>query len=100
LPEDKQANFSAMIYQNIGSVITPIARSVGKAATSHAPGEAREAFKHLLGDKAGLAYIYALNDRMVISVNTEDGPLGLSASDLLGLPGSSGLGHIIREATK
>jgi FecR protein/Putative zinc-finger len=100
LPEDKQANFSAMIYQNIGSIITPIARGVGKAATKHAPGEAREAFKHLLGDKAGLAYVYALNDRMVISVNTEDGPLGLSASDLLGLPGSSGLGHIIREATK
>jgi FecR protein/Putative zinc-finger len=100
LPEDKQANFSAMIYQNIGSAITPIARSVGKAATRHAPGEAREAFKHLLGDKAGLAYVYALNDRMVISVNTEDGPLGLSASDLLGLPGSSGLGHIIKEATK
>jgi FecR protein/Putative zinc-finger len=100
LPEDKQANFSAMIYQNIGSLITPIARSVGKAATKRAPGEAGEAFKHLLGDKAGLAYVYALNDRMVISVNTEDGPLGLSASDLLGLPGSSGIGHIIREATR
>jgi hypothetical protein len=100
LPEDKQANFSAMIYQNIGSLITPIARSVGKAATKRAPGKAGEAFKQLLGDKAGLAYVYALNDRMVISVNTEDGPLGVSASDLLGLPGSSGLGHIIREATR
>jgi FecR protein/Putative zinc-finger len=100
LPEDNQANFSAMIYQNIGSLITPIARSVGKSATKRAPGEAHEAFKHLLGDKAGLAYVYALNDRMVISVNTEDGPLGLSASDLLGLPGSSGLGHIIKEATR
>ncbi len=100
LPEDKQANFSAMVYQNIGSLISPIARSVGKAATKRAPGKAGEAFEQLLGDKAGLAYVYALNDRMVISVNTEDGPLGLSASDLLGLPGSSGLGHIIREATK
>jgi FecR protein/Protein of unknown function (DUF3352)/Putative zinc-finger len=100
LPEDKQANFSAMIYQNIGSLITPITRSVGKAATGRAPGKAGEAFKQLLGDKAGLAYVYALNDRMVISVNTEDGQLGLSASDLLGLPGSSGLGHIIREATR
>jgi hypothetical protein len=100
LPEDKQANFSAMVYQNIGSLIAPIARTVGKAATERAPGKAGEAFKQLLGDKAGLAYVYALNDRMVISVNTEDGPLGLSASDLLGLPGSSGLGHIIREATR
>jgi FecR protein/Putative zinc-finger len=99
LPEDKQANFSAMIYQNIGSVIAPIARSVGKAAAERAHGKPGEALHHLLGDKAGLAYIYALNDRMVISVNTEDGPLGLSASDLLGLPGS-GLGHIIREATR
>ncbi|MCI0336042.1 MAG: FecR domain-containing protein [Acidobacteria bacterium] len=100
LPEDKQANFSAMVYQNLGSVVTPIARTVGRAAGEHAPKEARAALKNLLGNKAGLAYVYALNDRMIFSVNTEDRPLGLSASDLLGLPGSSGLGHIIREATR
>ncbi len=100
LPEDKQANFSAMVYQNVASLVAPVAKAVGGAAGHHAPREAREAIKGLLGNKAGLAYVYALNDRMIFSVNTEDGPLGLSASDFLGLPGSSGLGHIIREATR
>ncbi len=99
LPEDKQANFSAMVYQNVGSVIAPIARVVGNAA-SRGPKEMRETVKGLLGKKAGLAYVYALNDRMILSVNTEDGPLSLSPADLLSLPGSSGLGHIIGESTR
>jgi len=100
LPEDKQANFSAMVYQNVASLVAPVAKVVGGAAGEHAPKEAREAIKGLLGNKAGLAYIYALSDRTVFSVNTEDGPLGLSAPDFLGLPGSSGLGHIVRKATR
>jgi FecR-like protein/putative zinc finger protein len=99
LPEDKQANFSAMVYQNLASVAS-YANAVGNAAGGHTPRKAGEAIKGLLGDKAGLGYVYALNDRMVFSVNTEDGPLGLTPSALLGLPGSPGLGHIIREATR
>lgn len=95
LPEDKQANFSALVYQNVSSIAAPMAKVVGQ---SGAPKEARDALK-VLGNKAGLAYVYALNDRMVFSVNTEDGPLGLNAADLLGLPGSSGIGHIFRQAT-
>lgn len=93
LPEDKQANFSALVYQNVSSIAAPVAKVVGR---SGAPKEARDALK-VLGNKAGLAYVYALNDRMIFSVNTEDGPLGLSAADLLGLPGSSGIGHIFRQ---
>jgi hypothetical protein len=100
LPEDRQANFSAMVYQNIGSLVKPVARAVGGAATQGAPKEARSAIQSLLGGKAGLAYVYALNDRLIFSVNTEDGPLNLSVSDFLGLPGFSGLGHIVREATR
>jgi ferric-dicitrate binding protein FerR (iron transport regulator) len=95
LPEDKQVSFSAMVYQNAGSILAPVARAVGGAAAPEAPKEARNAISKLLGGKAGLAYVYALNDRMVMSINSEDGPVGLSPSDLLGLPGGSGLGHFI-----
>src|SRR5262245_28588701 len=99
LPEDKQANFSAMIYQKIAPVVAPIAGTVGHVAEK-GPKEMREAVKGILGNKAGLGYVYALNDRMIFSINTEDGPWGLSAADLLGLPGSSGFGYLIREATR
>jgi FecR protein/Putative zinc-finger len=95
LPEDKQVNFSVMVYQNAGSILAPVAKVVGGVADANAPKGVRNTVKQLLGAKAGLAYVYALNDRMILSVNSEDGPVGLSPSDLLGLPGSSGLGHII-----
>ena len=97
LPEDRQANFSAMVYQNIASLAAPVEKVARGVKMPKGP---REMMKGLLGKKAGLAYVYALNDRMIFSVNTEDGPLGLNASDLLGLPGSSGLGHILKEATR
>ncbi|MDX2033164.1 MAG: FecR domain-containing protein [Blastocatellia bacterium] len=97
LPEDKQANFSAMLYQNTSSLTAPLAKVVGNAGASK---EARGMMKGLLGNKAGLAYVYALKDRMVFSVNTEDGPLSLSPADLLGLPGNSGMGQIFRHATR
>ena len=95
LPEDKQVNFSAMVYQNAGSIIAPVAKIVGGMADANAPKSVLNKVKQLSGGKAGLAYVYALNDRMIMSVNSEDGPIGLSPSDLLGLPGTPGLGHII-----
>ena len=95
LPEDKQVNFSVMVYQNAGSILAPVARAVGGVTDAGAPKGVRNTVKGLLGGKAGLAYVYALNDRMIMSVNSEDGPVGLSPSDLLGLPGASGLGHIV-----
>lgn len=94
LPEDKQANFSAMVYQNVNSVLAPAAKMIGNAG----PKEASKAIKGFLGNKAGLAYVYAMGDRMVFSVNSENGPIGLTPSDLLGLPGSSGLGSIFKGA--
>lgn len=94
LPEDKQVSFSAMVYQNAGSILAPL-KGIGAAASASAPKGVRNSIQSLLGGKAGLAYVYALNDRMIMSVNSEDGPVGLSPSDLLGLPGSSGLGHVI-----
>ncbi len=96
LPEDKQANFSAMVYQNVNSLLEPAARMIGNAG----PKEASKAVKSLLGNKAGLAYVYALGDRMILSVNSENGPIGLTPSDLLGLPGSTGMGSIFRHATE
>lgn len=96
LPEDKQANFSAMVYQNVSPLLEPAAKLLGNAGQK----EATKAIKGFLGNKAGLAYVYAMGDRMILSVNTEDGPIGLTPSDLLGLPGSSGLGSIFKQATR
>jgi ferric-dicitrate binding protein FerR (iron transport regulator) len=101
LPEDKQVSFSVIVYQNFkaGSILAPAGSIVSGVTGDVTPLKSLSAIKGLPFDKAGLAYVYALNDRMVMSVNSEDGPIGLSPSDLLGLPGSRGIGHIIEKAT-
>ena len=87
LPEDRQANFSAIVYQDLSSVTKSLG-SLGRM------GEKSGAINALLNGKAGLAYVYAFEDRMIFSVNSEDGPLGISPSDFLALPGATGLGAI------
>jgi hypothetical protein len=64
-------------------------KTIGKLA-----GEKGAAINALLNGKAGLAYVYAFDDRLIFSVNSEDGPLGISPSDFLALPGATGLGAI------
>ena len=96
LPADKQANFSAMVYQNVSALTDAASKLIRQAG----PKEASKAVKGLLGNKAGLAYVYALNDRMILSINSENGPIGLTPSDLLGLPSSSGLGSLFKQETK
>ncbi len=100
LPADKQANFSALIYQNLDSVLSPLTKGasrlgVGKTEQGDAPAMLRKLF----GSKAGLAYAYALGDRMVFSLNSEDGGGLLTPSSLLGLDGG-GLFIMGKKATR
>ncbi len=88
LPEDKQANFSAMLYQNLNSVLSPLAKQAERLGANKGEGNAPEMLRKLFGTKAGLAYAYALGDRMVFSLNTEGGGALLTPSSLLGLGGA------------
>ncbi len=83
LPEDKQANFSAMFYYNLGPAVAPLVKQgipVPKGPASV-----------LRLTKPTLAYIYSQGDGFTLSANTEDGPIGLTPSMLVGLPGGFGL---------
>jgi hypothetical protein len=97
LPEDKQANFSALFYHNLGSVIAPIAGHI-KGRTGGLPVEGQRALKSLGGPM--LAYAYAQGDRISFAVNGEEGPLGLKPSSLLGMPGGFGLDSIIKQSMR
>jgi hypothetical protein len=94
LPGDKQPNFSALVYHNLGQVLSPLARRAGGIG-ENLPEEQRAAFKSLTDNAPVLAYAYAYGDRITFALNGEKGPVGLSASDLLGLPGSFGLQSLI-----
>ena len=97
LPEDKNANFSALFYQNLAPVVGSVARGLGGSAKS-LPEERQRTLRSLAKSAPVLAYAYAQGDRIIFSVNGEDGPIGLNPSSLMGLPGSFGLKQIFSEA--
>ena len=99
LPEDKQANFSALIYQNLSSVLGGIAKHVGGGVAQGLPEEQRKSFNSLVGGPV-LAYAYAQGDHISFALNGEEGPIGLKPSSLIGMPGSFGLRNIVQHAVR
>ncbi|MCI0490719.1 MAG: FecR domain-containing protein [Blastocatellia bacterium] len=99
LPEDRNANFSAFIYQNLTSVVAPLAGRLSKAA-GNLSEEEQQAVRSLAAATPTLAYAYAYQDRIIFSLNTEEGPLSLKPGSLLGLPGPFGLKQIMKESLR
>jgi hypothetical protein len=98
LGSDGQVNVSALFYQNLGSVLSPL----GAAASALAPSAAAPG-RHasgiggmLLGASRGpsLAYAYAEPDRIVFGGHSEAGPMGLNLGTLAGF--GAILGHMDR----
>jgi hypothetical protein len=98
LPEDKQANFSALIYQNLAPMLGGIASRVGGVA-KNLPEEQRKGISSLVSGPV-LAYAYAQGDHISFALNGEEGPIGLKPSNLIGMPGSFGLSNIIRQSVR
>ncbi|MEW6736464.1 MAG: FecR domain-containing protein [Acidobacteriota bacterium] len=99
LPEDSNANFSALLYHDLASLMTPIAEQLANSA--NIPEDRRQSLKSLAANTPPtLAYAYAQGDRIIFAANSEGGPLGLSAGTLLGLPNSFGLQNILEKALR
>src|SRR5262249_8345189 len=96
LPEDKQPNFSALIYQNLAPVLGGIAKRVG-SMSDNLPEDQRKSLNAMLGGPV-LAYAYAQGDHISFALNGEEGPIGLKPSNLIGMPGSFGLRNIIQHS--
>jgi hypothetical protein len=98
LPGDKQANFSALIYQNLAPVLNGIGKRVGGMAAGLAEGD-RKSITSLISGPV-LAYAYAQGDHISFALNGEEGPIGLKPSNLIGMPGSFGLSNIIQHSVR
>ena len=94
LPEDKQVNFSALVYQNLTQVLAPLAGQVGKAGKLSQ--EEQLALRSAASATPVLAYAYAHGDRIIVSLNGEDGPLSLKPGSLLGVTGPFGLRQLLK----
>jgi hypothetical protein len=96
LPTDGNANFSAVFYHNLGSLVQPFADRIAGAA-NNLPREQQEAVKAMAADMPPtLAYAYAHGDSITFAANTEGGPFGLSPATLLGMPNALEMQSIIQ----
>lgn len=113
LPEDGNANFSALFYHDLAPLIEPLARRMGGAVGEKNIGaegqsvdkteghsvEVSKVLSSLSSMSPTLAYAYAQGDQIVLSANTDKGPFGLNPGSLLSGPGSFGLQHILEQAS-
>ncbi len=99
LPQDGNANFSAIFYHNLAPLLEPLAQGFGGSA-NRLPKEQNEALKQLAATTAPtLAYARAETDGIIFATDSEDGsPFGLSTATLLGLPGAFGIEHILEHS--
>ncbi len=85
LPEDRNPNFSAFVYQNLTSMIGSVAGRVG-GASGKMSEDKQAALKSLTDAAPVLAYAYAYGDRIVFSANSEGKPFALTPGTLMSLP--------------
>jgi len=98
LPADGNANFSALIYHNLGSLVQPFANRLANTAKSDEQQKAIAAMASNM--QPTLAYAYAFGDRIEFAANTEGGPFGLSPATLLGMPNAFELQHILQQGMR
>lgn len=96
LPSDGNTNFSAIFYHNLAPLVQPIADRVN-GASKNLSQEQQQALSSLADTAPTLAYAYAQDDRIIFAADTDGGPFGLSPANLLGMPTSFGLQHILME---
>jgi ferric-dicitrate binding protein FerR (iron transport regulator) len=98
LPADGNANFSALIYHNLGSLVQPFANRLANTAKSDEQQKAMAAIASNM--QPTLVYAYAFGDRIEFAANTEGGPFGLSPATLLGMPNAFELQHILQQGMR
>jgi hypothetical protein len=94
LPADRQVNFSALVYHQLGSLldqVAPLANTAGRIASNASQG-AVQVPGVLLASGPGLTYAYGEEDRILIAGNGQAGPLGLNLGTLATLGGLVGHG--------
>ena len=92
LPADGNANFSAVLYHNLGALVPS-----GLAnAAQNLPSGPQQAMKAIAADmKPTLAYAYAQGNSITFAANTEGGPFGIGPGTLLGMPNALEMQSII-----
>jgi hypothetical protein len=82
LPQDGHANFSALLYYNLGSTVGPVFDQLKRGGLM-TPAQEKSAAALTSNREPGLVYAYGAPDRIVVA--SRSGFFGLSLDTLLGL---------------
>jgi hypothetical protein len=94
LPADGNANFSAVFYHDIASLVKPLAGKLGNGAGL--PEGPQQAMSMAADMPPTLAYAYAQGDTITFAANTEGGPFGFSPATIFGMPNSLEMQSVIQ----
>jgi hypothetical protein len=89
-PRDHYANYSALVYQNLGSTIGPLAGMLGSFVPQHAQREGQNAIAALQNLKPMLVAAYAEGDSITVAAGGNvlaQGLSGLLSGNLAGMVG-------------
>ncbi|MEK6282592.1 MAG: FecR domain-containing protein [Acidobacteriota bacterium] len=100
LPADGNANFSAIFYHNLASLVQPFAERIA-STTTNLPEEQQQAIKAMAANMPPtLAYAYAQGDSITFAANTEGGPFGLSPASIMGVPNALEIQNVLQHGMK
>ncbi len=99
MPEDGNANFSAIIYQNLAPLAKPLAEKA-QGMGNKLPVEGGQALSALADSAPTLLYAYAQGDRITFATNTEGGPFGIGPATLLGMPTGFQMENVINDSMR
>lgn len=91
LPEDGRANLSAVVYQDLGSVLGPLAQQLGKNLTPEQRAQIEAFSSH---SEPSLAYAYGERDRLIFASSSEGDLLSKGLLGILGFSTPEGLGSL------
>jgi hypothetical protein len=101
LPLDGRADFSAVFFQHLGPLLSPLSGTLTRLGGSSLTPEQQQALAQLAADaQPTLAYAYGEADRITVAGTGPGGPLGLGMNALTGFGGLASLGQALSVAAE
>jgi hypothetical protein len=101
LPLDGRADFSAVFFQHLGPLLSPLSGTLTRLGSGSLTPEQQQALQHLAAEsQPTLAYAYAEAERITVAGTGPGGPLGLGMNALTGAGGLASLGHALSVAAE
>ncbi|HEX2255028.1 MAG TPA: FecR domain-containing protein [Thermoanaerobaculia bacterium] len=96
LPRDARADFSALLFQDLGPVLAPLGNGLSQLGGSELSEEQRRQLTEVMArTEPTVAFAYGDEDRILVGGTGPGGPFGFGFQALTGIGGLSALGEVL-----